>query len=201
MSKTNIKNWVNMLEEKSKLKLKDGSYIEVSYINHLRSREIAERIINSYLPEEPIREENLDFTNSYKITELQYGSDFYYIIDSLWDYKIMLVHDNSRKIRKIVDEIGDKVIEAMSNYFENGDFNVDYGDVDWYFSGSLKEGVKEGELEIEVEKEKFTISSDIYRDSDGNLNTKVSCSECMDILMKIIEKKFELEKGIVLNFG
>ena len=189
--------------EKMKEKLKDGSYIEVSYINHLRSREIAEKIINSYLPEEPIREENLDFTNSYKITELQYGSDFYYIIDSLWDYKIILVHDNSRRVRKLVDEIGDKVIEAMSNYFENGDFDVDYGDVDWYFSGNLKEDVKEGEdtLEIEVEKEKFTISPDMYKDNRGDMNAKVSCSECMDILMKLVEKKFELEKGIVLNFG
>jgi len=41
-------------------KLKDGSYIEVFYINHARAREIAEEIIRSYLPDtEPTKEEKI----------------------------------------------------------------------------------------------------------------------------------------------
>jgi len=193
-----------MYQMKVKEKLKDGSYVEVSYINHLKSREIVEKIIRSYLPErEPDKEECLGFTNSYKITELQYGNDFYYLIDSIWDYKLILVHDNSRRVRKIVEEIGDKVIEKVSEeYFENAT-DVEFGDVDWYIEGELKNDVEEGEgsVEIEVEREKYTISPDIYRDNKGYMNLKVSCSECMDILMKMVKKKYELEKGIMFNFG
>ena len=195
-----------MIQLETERELKNGFYIKVFYINHLKSREIAEKIIRSYLPVgEPTKEENLDFTNSYKITELQYGNDFYYLIDSIWDYELILVHDNSRKIRNLVEEIGDKVIEAISNYyFENGDFDIDYyGDVDWYFSGNFKENIKEGEstLEIEIKGEKHKITPCVYKDNSGNINVKQSCSECMNILIETIKKEFEMEKEIDLYFG
>ena len=186
-----------------KLKLEDGKFIRIFYDNQTVGRENVLKIIESYLPKQkPDDEDDLSFSDYFKVKELKFGDEYFYLIDNLYDFSLVLVHDNSKKVRNFVDEIAYGVDSAVrERFFE--DYIIDdilEEQFDWIYYGKAKDNIEEGDynVEVEIEGEKHTVDASVVLWEGDNASVSVSCNGLMKILMELIEKEFKLEKEFFL---
>ena len=187
--------------------LNDKEYIEIDYNDDEKSKELVQDILNDILPKEKEKDaDDVGFTADYKVTEIIYPNNkSFYIVHDYRRKRLFLIHDNHGEIYALVDEISDKVtVKIITKYFNDIDYYIDNDAENWCFAKLRnidRDQTKreKDKLEINIQGKIFSLYPDVYKGNAGYDKVLINCGECIDILISLIRKNYQLKKKIEIN--